>query len=135
MKIKIVAGVFGHRNGARVEAVRAGDPPIEVEESIAERLIKAGVAELVKEEPEPAPVETSQIEADDETESVDEFPEYNVRMTRAQLVEIAEQVGIDADEIKNAETKGDLIALLDEARDEFEADAEAPSFDPAGDML
>lgn len=128
MKIKIIAGVFGHRNGKRVEAVRAGDPPIEVEDELAKRLIAQGVAEAVEaEKAEP----TQAVEDEDEGE---EFPEYSEKMSRAKLEEIAKEVGIDDEEIKGAETKADLIELLDDAKADFEADA-APTFDPAGDML
>ena len=133
MKIKILAGVFGHRENGRVKAVKAGDPPINVDEAIAERLIKAGVAELVDEPQKIA--DQTYVETESETETVDEFPEYDAKMTRAQLNRIAEQVGIDPDEIKDAETKADIIALLDEAKADYEAGAEAPSFDPAADML
>lgn len=133
MKIKILAGIFGHRENGRVKAVKAGDPPINVDEAIAERLIKAGVAELV-DEPQKIADQTD-VETESETETVDEFPEYDAKMTRAQLNRIAEQVGIDPDEIKDAETKADIIALLDEAKADYEAGAEAPSFDPAADML
>lgn len=133
MKIKILAGVFGHRENGRVKAVKAGDPPINVDEAIAERLIKAGVAELVDETQKIA--DQTDVETESETETVDEFPEYDAKMTRAQLNRIAEQVGIDPDEIKDAETKADIIALLDEAKADYEAGAEAPSFDPAADML
>lgn len=129
VKIKIIAGVYGHRNGQRVEAVRAGDPPIEVEDGIAERLIKAGVAEVV----EVKPAEQPQV-IDDEDDG-EEFPEYSERMTRAKLEAIAREVGIDDVEIKDAETKADLIALIDEAKADYEAGGDAPTFDPEGDML
>lgn len=128
MKIKIIAGVFGHRNGKRVEAVRAGDPAIEVEDELAKRLIAQGVAEAVEaEKAEP----TQAVEDEDEGE---EFPEFSDKMSRAKLEEIAKEVGIEDEEIKGAETKADLIELLDDAKAAFEADA-APTFDPAGDML
>lgn len=129
MKIKIIAGVFGHRNGSRVEAVKAGDPPIEVEEALANRLISQGVAEAV----EVKPVEQPQVVDDEET--ADEFPEYSEKMTRAKLENVAREVGIDEDEIKGAETKADLIELLDEAKADYDAGGDAPTFDPAGDML
>lgn len=129
MKIKIIAGVFGHRNGSRVEAVRAGDPPIDVEDELAKRLIAQGVAEVV----EAKPVE--QVEVIDEEDEGDEFPEYSEKMTRAKLEQIAKEVGIDESEIKAAETKAALIELIDEAKADFEAGGDAPTFDPEGDML
>lgn len=133
MKIRIVAGTFGHVEGGRVHAVRAGDPPIEVDEVIAARLLAAGVAEAVDEAPKQA--EPVQIEAEDEGEGEDAFPEYSMQMKRAELEAVARSVGFDQDEVKAAETKADLVAMLDEAKAEYEADGDAPSFDPAGDML
>ena len=128
MKIKIIAGVFGHRNGKRVEAVRAGDPPIEVEDELAQRLIRQGVAEAV----EVKATEQAQAEDEDEGEA---FPEYSDKMSRAKLEAIAKEVGINEDAIKEAENKAALIELLDDAKADFEAEGEAPTFDPAGDML
>lgn len=128
MKIKIIAGVFGHRNGKRVEAVRAGDPPIEVEDELAQRLICQGVAEAV----EVKATEQAQAEDEDEGEA---FPDYSDKMSRAKLEAIAKEVGIDEDAIKEAENKAALIELLDDAKADFEAESDAPTFDPAGDML
>lgn len=129
MLIKIIAGVFGHRVDTRVIAVKAGDDPIEVADAIAERLIKKGVAELVIDEPQ------AEQETDiDEGEDLEPFPAYNENMTREELNKIAESVGIEAEVIEATKTKGDLIALLDEVKADYEAD-EAPSFDPASDML
>lgn len=129
MKIKIIAGVFGHRNGARVEAVRAGDPPIEVENELAQRLIRQGVAEAVEVK------ETEQAQAVEDEDEGEAFPEYSDKMSRAKLEAIAKEVGIDEDAIKEAENKAALIELLDDAKADFEAESDAPTFDPAGDML
>lgn len=135
MKIKIIAGVFGHREGKRVIPVRAGDPAIDVENEIAQRLLGLGVAERVENEEPEAEAETQAETDGDEGEGVEDFPEYSAEMTRDELNEIAEQVGIDDDAIKEAKTKADLIALLDEAKEDYEAGAEAPTFDPAAGML
>lgn len=134
MKIEILAGVYGHRVGERVVAVRAGEPPIEVDEAIAERLIRAGVARRVEEEPETAAEAKPVVE--DEAEEPDEgFPEFSEKMTRAELEAVAREVGLEEKEIKGAQNKGDLIDLLDQAKADYEAGADEPSFDPAGDML
>ena len=135
MKIKIIAGVFGHREGKRVIPVRAGDPAIDVDDEIAQRLLSLGVAERVDAEEPKAEAETQGETDGDEGEGVEAFPEYNDGMTRAELNEIAEQVGIDEDAIKEAKTKAELIELLDEAREDYEAGADAPTFDPEADML
>lgn len=131
MKIKITAGTFGHRIGERVVAVKAGDPPIEVTDAIGRRLLSCGVAVAV--EPE-ANGPTKNVDEGGETAKADEFPEYDESMTRAELESIARSVGIEDEELKAAAKKADVIALLDEAREDFESD-DAPTFDPAGDML
>lgn len=131
MKIKITAGTFGHRIGERVVAVKAGDPPIEVTDAIGRRLLSCGVAVAV--EPE-ANEPTKNVDEGAETAKAEEFPEYDESMTRAELESIARSVGIEDDELKAAAKKADVIELLDEAREDFEAE-DAPTFDPAGDML
>lgn len=131
MKIKITAGTFGHRIGERVVAVKAGDPPIEVTDAIGRRLLSCGVAVAV--EPE-ANEPTKNVDEGGEAAKVKEFPDYDESMTRAELESIARSVGIEDDELKAAAKKADVIALLDEAREDFEAE-DAPTFDPAGDML
>lgn len=151
MLIQILAGVYGHNVNGRVKAVKAGDPPIEVPEAIGARLVKAGVAaELVDEVPEGVEVhggydvrdgkfydddgneEDPEDEAPEDTEPDEaEFPKYNADMTRAELEAIGVEVGLDADELKQAKNKAAVIAMLDEAKAEFEAEDEAPDLDPA----
>lgn len=137
MFIKIVAGVFGHRAGKRVVPVRAGEI-VEVDDAIGDRLISKGVAVYVEpamdddydgEEPTTAEALNGALEPDDD--EVADFPEYSAEMTRAELDAIALQVGIDAEEISKANNKAAVIALLNEAKAEFEADGEAPAFDAA----
>lgn len=131
MQIKITAGTFGHRIGERVVAVKAGDPPIEVSESVGRRLLACGVAvEVEAADSKP----TQNVNEGGEAAEADEFPDYDESMTRAELESIARSVGIEDDELKAAAKKADVIALLDEAREDFESE-DAPTFDPAGDML
>lgn len=61
MLIKIISGSFGHRpmlpNGKQspyVIQVTPDHPPIEVDDTIAEELVKAGTAEIVGGKPEKA---------------------------------------------------------------------------------
>lgn len=126
MKIMILAGVYGHNENGHVRAVRAGDPPIEVEDAIGERLVRHGVAAAVVDEiPDGATIENV-----DSKEEAEEFPDYDEDMTRAQLEKIALQVGITEEELKTAKKKADVIALLDEAREEY-TDEAAPDLDAA----
>ena len=140
MFIQILAGVYGHNVNGRVTPVRAGDPPIEVPDAIGARLVKAGVAaELVDEVPEGAVVSggydasTGKFTDEDGNEEDPEavFPAYNADMTRPQLEAIGVEVGLDAGELKEAKNKAAIIAMLDEAKAEFEAEDEAPELDPA----
>lgn len=130
MKLRILAGVYGHNEHGRVRPVRPGDPPIEVKDSIGARLIKAGVAaEIVEQIPENASIEGANQESD---AADDTFPDYDNTMTRQQLEEIALDVGIEPEELKAAKNKAAVIALLDEAREAFDEDDELPDLDPAG---
>lgn len=149
MLIMITAGVYGHNDNGRVRAVRAGDPPIEVADSIGERLVRAGVAaQLLDEVPEGVPVAESYDErtgeityiddsqeaaADDEDDDIDnaDFPDYGSDMTRDELEAIGVEVGLDPDELKKAKNKAAVIAMLDEARAEFDEEGDAPDLDPA----
>ena len=151
MRIQILAGTYGHNVNGRVRAVRAGDPPIDVPDTIGARLVKVGVAaELVDEVPEGAAVSggydvttgeviDADVEAEDEAQEDDaepmEFPAYNAEMTRAELEAIGAEVGLDPSELKQAKNKAAVIAMLDEAKAEFEAEDEAPDIDPAAAIL
>lgn len=151
MRIQILAGTYGHSVNGRVRAVRAGDPPIDVPDTIGARLVKVGVAaELVDEVPEGAAVSggydvttgeviDADVEAEDEAQEDDaepvEFPAYNAEMTRAELEAIGAEVGLDPSELKQAKNKAAVIAMLDEAKAEFEAEDEAPDIDPAAAIL
>ena len=132
MLIKILQGTFGHRVGERVVAVTSAHAPIEVADALAKRLISQGVAKAV-EEPKPEPQADAQTQDDDGIESVT-FPEFDESMTRAKLEEIALSVGIEQAELDKCKNKGEVIGLLEAAREEFEDEA-APEFDPAGDVL
>lgn len=158
MRIQILAGTYGHNVNGRVRAVRAGDPPIDVPDTIGARLVKAGVAaELVDEVPEGVGLvdvydentgkfiaDVIDVEAEDEAQEDEaqeddaepvEFPAYNAEMTRAELEAIGAEVGLDPSELKQAKNKAAVIAMLDEAKAEFEAEDEAPDIDPAAAIL
>ena len=130
MKIKIIAGTFGHRIGERVVPIRPGYDPIEVSDFVGARLVRLGVAEEI--ESEPSEVQT--VEEGGEAAVSEAFPAYDASMTRAQLESIALSIGIEEDELKAAGKKADVLALLDSAKADREAE-DAPTFDPAGDML
>ena len=106
--IKITKGVFPWNNGF----VRAGDPPIEVDENLARRLVEQkGVAEYGTSSPVPA----------EETE-----PIYHSGMTAKELRDIGEAHGLS---FKQGMSKADMVSKLDELFAEPEEDA--PTFDAA----
>ena len=110
-RIKITAGVFGWNHGT-YELVKAGAPPIEVDDALAQRLVTKGVAEYVT----PAPV----VEQT-------ELPEYSTRNTVKELQAIAAQYGITFEE---GTTKAQMVELLDQ-HNAGEDDEDAPTFDAA----
>ena len=111
--IKITKGVFLWNNGF----VRAGDPPIEVDEALARRLVEQkGVAEYVT----PYPVE--------ETSEPAAQPPYHIGMTAKELREIGAEYGLT---FKQGMSKADMVSKLDEIFAEQEPAEDVPTFDAA----
>lgn len=133
MFIRIEAGVFGYQSPTgKVVPIRTGEI-VEVDDKIGARLVKKGVAvevELVDELPEGVELEGDEPEQETlDNEAGEPFPKYNADMTRAELEEIALQMGAEANEVAGAKNKAAVIALLDELKAEFEG--EAPELDAA----
>lgn len=114
-KIKITVGTFGYKpEGASSVLLKdAGSEPFDVSDAIAERLLKKGIAELAEEAP-------------------DVVVSYDDKMTKAQLIEIGTQVGV---ELTDSMTKKAMLAALDAAIASADtAAAESPDAeDPDGD--
>ena len=139
MFIRIVAGVFGHRNAKGcVVPIRAGEF-CEVDDKVGARLIAKEVAVeavLVDEIPAGVNVEGADEEPEAEVPGADEepeatFPEFNDDMTRAELDAIALQMGATPEEVSGAKNKAAVIALLEELKADFEAESQAPELDAA----
>ena len=139
MFIKIVAGVFGHRDDKdRVVPIRAGEF-CEVDDKVGARLIAKKVAVeavLVDEIPAGVNVEGTDEEPEVEFPGTDEepeatFPDFDDDMTRAELDAIALQMGATPEEVSGAKNKAAVIALLEELKADFEADGQAPVLDAA----
>ncbi len=114
-RIKITAGVFGWNHGT-YELVKAGAPPIEVGEALAQRLVTKGVAAYVT----PSPV----AETLDLPEEVVDVPGYSTRNTVKELQAIGEQLGITFEE---GMTKAQMVEILDQYN--AGEDEDAPTFD------
>lgn len=156
--IRIVSGVYGHRpaGGKYVERKRAGDPPFEIEEDKAARLVALGVAEYVdavEEVPfqgvatghseenvgevvDNSTEEFDALETDLEDDIIDEdeteeIPHYSTDMRMDELREILNDCGIP---FKVGMSKEDIVDVLDEyfygADDEpGDEDDDLPGFD------
>ena len=121
-RIKITAGVFGWNHGT-YELVKAGAPPIEVDDALAQRLVTKGVAEYV--------TSSAVAETPDLPDGVVGIPEYSTRNTVKELQEVAALCGITFEE---GMTKAQMVEILDKHIEEnsVEADPEdAPTFDAA----
>ena len=119
-RIKITAGVFGWNHGS-YEVVKAGAPPSDVDDVLAQRLVTRGVAAYVT----PSVVaETPDLPGD----AVD-IPEYSTRNTVKELQAIAAQYGITFEE---GTTKAQMVEILDNHIEESSVEADtddAPTFD------
>ena len=135
MLVKIISGTYGHRpllpNGKRspyLNPVKAGSPPIEVDDAEAERLFALGVAEKADPEENKAPEAKAAKKAPEAAgepitghlDGVDlESMSFN------DLKAIAKDIGIDAGKIKS---KAGLIQAITEVEVEAPAE-ELPAFD------
>lgn len=132
VRIRITAGVFGWNRGQSYDLVKAGDPPIEVDEALAQRLVTKGVAEYVT--PSTQPDEEPAAEPTAEPDEEPAGKAYHIGMTAKELREIGESYGLT---FKQGMSKADMVAKMDELfaglePAEAEQDAEgAPTFDAA----
>ena len=90
-EIKIISGTFGWNHGT-YDLVRAGDPPITVDDELAQRLVEKGVAEYTA---APSPVAEEENTADIEGMSAKELREraklyglnFSAKASKAEIIE------------------------------------------------
>ncbi len=129
MLIRITRGCYGYNNGSFVRAKTPADPPFDVKDEEAERLISLGIAERTditadngtdnsnnSTEIAGGSGESSDKPSDngvdtDDTDEEDDIPEYGENSTNAELQAIAKEYGV---EIQPRANKTELIAALDE---------------------
>lgn len=133
-KIRITTGVFGWNHGT-YELVKAGDPPIEVDEALAQRLVEKGVAAYVTPPVDTQPVMEYDTQPDEEPAAAEPTGKaYHIGMTAKELREIAADYGLTFKQgISKAEMVEKLDALfadLDLAETEQDAE-DVPTFDAA----
>lgn len=114
-KIKITAGTFGYMpEGAKIVQIKdTASEPFDVSDTVAERLIGRGIAEIVAEAP-------------------GVVVSYDDKMTKAQLMEVGKQIGI---ELADNMTKAAMLKALDAAIAAADAAPEDPedSDEPEGE--
>lgn len=110
-KIRITAGVFGWNHGI-YELVKAGAPPIEVDEELAQRLVeKEGVAAYVTPPVDTQPVMEYDTQPDVEPAAAEpEGKAYHIGMTAKELREIAAGYGLT---FKQGISKAEIVERLD----------------------
>lgn len=126
--VKIIKGSYGRREGKNIVPVYAGET-VELEPEQEARLVKIGVAEVVKPEGKTAdetPADPTAENNDENDEQPEALPEYNDKMKLVELKEIAEKYGVDA---RAMTSKKEVVEAIDAARSEL------PSFDGAGDVV
>lgn len=126
MKIQIISGTYGLRvNGYTVIRKTPDDPPFDVSDDEAARLVKLRVARIVGNPPVETPVEEPvqpdpveepvqpDPEKDEDGEITETPPAYSESMKLAELKEVAAAYGVDA---SKAKSKAEVIALIEAAK-------------------
>lgn len=115
MLIRITAGAFGHQNEkGRVQLIRTGEV-VQVDDNIGARLIAEKKAEQVELIDPPEELK-KELQGNEYTS-----PEYSVNMTRDKLEEIAQKFyNIDAEDLAAAKSKAEIVAMIDEAKNDVE---------------
>ncbi len=132
-KIRITAGVFGWNHGI-YELVKAGAPPIEVDEALAQRLVEKGVAAHVTPPVDTQPVMEYEVHPDEESAATEPVGKgYHIGMTAKELREIAKGYGLT---FKQGVSKAEMVEKLDAlfadlelAETESSAEDDVPTFD------
>ena len=138
--IQIIAGTFGYFNGRKVVPITNADGPQKFDPELEARLVKQGVAKYVNtseavqpvdpEATDPAGAQAPQDpeaaggrpEGEPETPDGD-LPEYSEDMKLDDLKEVAKAYGVDASAMRK---KADIIAAIEEAKQDADGDDEEP---------
>jgi hypothetical protein len=126
--IKIIAGIYGYKNPATgsVEAKTAKSAPFSCTPSEEERLVNLGVAAY--EGAPPTPDTDPDADPDNDNDEGDEVKLEN--LTKKQLLAIANQIGIS---VPNKATNPEIIALIEKAQGEHDAEGDGQSGSPNTD--
>lgn len=123
--IKIIKGTYGRRDGKNIVPVYAGET-VELTPEQEARLVKLGVAEVVKTAPAGTDDNTPEQGGGEVDEQPEALPEYNDKMKLVELKEIAEKYGVDASAMTS---KKEVIEAIEAAKKEL------PDFDGSDDVV
>lgn len=125
--IKITVGVFGWNRGQKYDLVKAGAPPIEVDEAQAQRLVEKGVAVYVTPPVDTQPVMVYDNHPDAEPVVAEPMGKaYHIGMTAKELRDIAKDYGLT---FKQGISKAEMVEKLDA----FFADLDLAETEPAAE--
>ena len=132
MKIQIISGTYGLRvNGYTVIRKTSDDPPFDVSDDEAARLVKLRVARIVGNPPVETPAEEPvqpDPEKDEDGVITETLPAYSESMKLAELKEVAAAYGVDA---SKAKSKAEVIALIEAAKATDQDDEQPPEISAA----
>lgn len=109
--IQITRGTFGHRDGRQIIPKTKNDPPFEVDDATAERLIAKKVAAYVEPAPDAPPAE--------EPITYDKMAFHDLRS-------LAIERGIEVSGLNSKQKLLDALQVLDDEVEPLEDDGEAP---------
>ena len=114
-KVKIISGVYGYHVNGRVKPVRSGEPPIELDDKEADRLVSIKVAEFVSEETDNARQVFNKDKEEDKEEDVIKTHLDRVQLETMKLDDLkklASDMGVDVKNLKKAEII-DLVVQIE----------------------
>lgn len=121
--IKMIAGVYGYREGGIITPKDKNSEPFSLEPEREAELVERGLAvyaNLIIPEEEPEPAGQNGDDSQDDEDGQKQKPEYSEKMKLPELQALAASYGLDAQKMR---AKAEVIKLLD---DYFKDDNEQP---------
>ena len=121
--IKMIAGVYGYREGGIITPKDKNSEPFSLEPEREAELVERGLAvyaNLIIPEEEPEPAGQYGDDSQDDEDGQKQKPEYSEKMKLPELQALAASYGLDAQKMR---AKAEVIKLLD---DYFKDDNEQP---------
>ena len=107
-RVRIINGSYGKKGKCAIQIIRLGQET-ELEDEEAERLVDLGVAEIVESVQEVAEVQEELDEPQEAEETAHLDPEEMSKWTKAQLLELATDLGLATAQLKTKQALVDAI--------------------------